>query len=577
MVSVRKGALKEDEFLDWLNSHVNKNEQTALHVAIQHGHTEAALKLAELGSSLSLRDINGRTPLLYAARYGRIDLLRFFWDKIERPQEESDTQGDSALHLAAIHGHLEAIRFVLVDKGGNVNQANKFGETALHKAARTDNLALVNLLLELGADVNAMGQHGKPRHVAGSEAVAQRLRSTTPSQRVVDVDKLLQSESADDDDSSDDVQFMNPGVRKIIEGGVVHGTSPAESAELVHFKLRRAMEKSGSGMLRGVASVSDEQLFNQHEVIRKQSLASGGLSPPKDDSFGRPVDDKSELAAPSDASGVQIEMTLASGMTPKPGHLTYLFEPYRGIFGRPHYNYVCHSFNTQSGPQTVIATVLAGAEGNAHPGLLRWSAGYSAFSLPVDDIKAEEKDLAESIRLVLERSLLGAEDLAALANNVVSPSTLRKPITTPKTKRLSIMIKHVAQTWRLHDEQPLKTELLALELKLGLPRQISIGVILLQPGQNEAAGAANNVLSKAAEAFMSSIAAPSDSLGSSSYTGGLSSKESTKFYYCGWRGLEIVFHVAPLLTDAQKRQFIGFFLSKKKSFFFSFCFLKSFY
>lgn len=170
---------------------------------------------------------------------------------------------------------------------------------------------------------------------------------------------------------------------------------------------------------------------------------------------------------------------------------------------------------------------------------------------------------------MLERSLLGADDLAA---QIVSPSSLRKPATTPKTRRMSLLVKPEAQKWRLADEAPLKTELLALELRLSLPRQIAIGVLAVHPGQDEAAASRNPALSKAAEAFLAAIAAPTEvtkekilclaqknnkALGWSGYTGGLSTKESTKFYYCGWRGLEIVFHVAPLLSESQRRQFVG--------------------
>lgn len=394
---------------------------------------------------------------------------------------------------------------------------NKFGETALHKAARTDNLQMVNVLLELGADPNVMGRDGKARHVATSEVVAQRLRSSTPtgltgaSPHVVDVDKLLAED--EDEDDSDDVQFMIPGVRKIIEG--VHGASP--DSELVHFKLRRAMKKSGIG---SVPSLSDEQLFTQHEVRRKQSIASGNI--PSEGSASL----SGELSSPSESSGVQIEISLPSGVAPKPGSLSYLFEPYRGIFGKPHHNYVCRTFGSQQGPQTVIATVLASPEGHVYPGLMRWSNGYSSFTLSADEIKSEEKvetfslvcscwlllkkmrkDLPEAIRCALERGLLSADDLLS---SVVSPSTLRKPTLTPKTRRISIMIKHPVQQWRLADEVALKTELLALELKLGLPRQISVGVIMFQPGQDEAQAAASSIMSKPLELFMASIAAPTE-------------------------------------------------------------------
>lgn len=121
------------------------------------------------------------------------------------------------------------------------------------------------------------------------------------------------------------------------------------------------------------------------QVRRKQSLASGTLSSSPHEGQA------SELATPSEASGVQIEISLPSGMSPKPSGLNYLFEPYRGIFGKPHHNFVSRTFGSPSGPQTVIATILASPEGNAYPGLIRWSNGYSAFSLPADEVKTDDK------------------------------------------------------------------------------------------------------------------------------------------------------------------------------------------
>lgn len=66
-----------------------------------------------------------------------------------------------------------------------------------------------------------------------------------------------------------------------------------------------------------------------------------------------------------------------------------------------------------------------------------------------------------------------------------------------------------------------------------------------------------NPTSRAFDSFMASIASPLDTQGFSGYTGGLPTKTSTTIYYSSWRGLEVVFHCAPLLTDEQRRQFIG--------------------
>ncbi len=575
MIGVRRSALAGPEADAYVNSHANKNEQTALHVAVQHGHTEAAKLLVQMGADVANRDINGRTPLLYSARYGRLDLLQFFWSRVADTRE-MDKQGDSVLHLAATNNHRDVVRYA-VENGFPVNLPNNFGETALHKAARTDSLEMVNLLLQLGADRKAMGRDGKPRHVAQSEAVAQRLRSATAKLRaspppplqprskpgtpvnVVDVDAFSDEEEEDEED--DDVEFLIPGVRKIIEA---HGTSP--NSDLVHFKLKRAMEKASPTFAPGshFTTVSDEQLAVQHDIIRKKSLATSSLE------MASPQGRRTELGPCDPSSGVAVEMTLAGGSLPKAGGVSYLFEPYRAMFGRTHFSFICRLFGSGapgSPPITAIASVAASADGPSHQVLVRTPNGYTSHSVAADEARQEMQDasckLEDAIRSVLERNVQCADDL--LSGGVVSPSSMRKPTTTPKTQRMSV-IRNLKNSlrgdtssglWQLVEAQSLKMELLAVELKLGLPKTLTVGVVVIQPDQDEAAAMAANPMSKAAEQFLASIATPTEALGYSGYAGGMSTKEPGTFYYAGWRGMEIVFHVAPLMSETQRRQFIG--------------------
>lgn len=65
--------------------------------------------------------------------------------------------GNTALHAAASQGKTETAR-VLIDHGADLNAMNGWGETPLHCAVTQGHLAMMTFLLERGADINARKQ-----------------------------------------------------------------------------------------------------------------------------------------------------------------------------------------------------------------------------------------------------------------------------------------------------------------------------------------------------------------------------------------------------------------------------------
>jgi ankyrin repeat protein len=73
---------------------------------------------------------------------------------------------ETAFHYAIINGYVD-IAELLLDRGANVNAVNKRGETALHLAATRQNAKAVLVLIARGANVNAADADGiTPLHDA---------------------------------------------------------------------------------------------------------------------------------------------------------------------------------------------------------------------------------------------------------------------------------------------------------------------------------------------------------------------------------------------------------------------------
>jgi ankyrin repeat protein len=86
--------------------------------------------------------------------------------------------GETALHYAARTEDIALVQ-LLLDRGANIKAKNNNGRTALHIAVENENTAVVQLLLDWGADVNAKdwlvetALHAAAEH--GSEAIVQLL------------------------------------------------------------------------------------------------------------------------------------------------------------------------------------------------------------------------------------------------------------------------------------------------------------------------------------------------------------------------------------------------------------------
>ena len=185
MTAARSGDRQTVERLVEHGADVNAAEkergQTALMWAVAQQHADVASLLIESDADLHARTNvwyqlentagntntsgnfrmahGGSTPLLFAVRNGDVETARVL---VEAGADVQDTEasGASALVIAAHSAH-GPLAIYLLEQGADPNTAGA-GYTALHAAVLRSQVQLVEALLEHGADLNAVVEHGTP-------------------------------------------------------------------------------------------------------------------------------------------------------------------------------------------------------------------------------------------------------------------------------------------------------------------------------------------------------------------------------------------------------------------------------
>ena len=145
----------------FLERHANPNAQnkqglTPLHMAAEKGCVACAEFLLHSGSDSRVPDEHGNPALFYAVGAGNIDIARL----LSRDSSFVTTFGLTALHIAAENGQ-DAIARLLIDGGADVNAMIKgTHETPLHFAVSEGHIAVVAVLLQNGADTEIQDSNG---------------------------------------------------------------------------------------------------------------------------------------------------------------------------------------------------------------------------------------------------------------------------------------------------------------------------------------------------------------------------------------------------------------------------------
>lgn len=155
---------------------------TALHWAVRANDLEMTEMLLGAGAKPSAANQSGATPMLLAAMNGSAAILERLIRAGADPNAPVSDTGDTALMIAARTGKADAVK-VLLDHGANVNAKESWGgTTALMWSIAELHPEVTKLLVDRGAGVNAKSSFvpsASGRGFEGTPAVVPKPNQTT--------------------------------------------------------------------------------------------------------------------------------------------------------------------------------------------------------------------------------------------------------------------------------------------------------------------------------------------------------------------------------------------------------------
>lgn len=148
---------------------------TTIFDASREGDIAAVRKLLSDNKNVNITNRGGVTPLMLAARNGHEKIANLLINK-GADVNVSDTANYTPLLNAMFSNSINIVK-LLIENGAKVNQCSEYSRHTplIYAAKSTYNPELVQLLIDKGADVNAVCGRQVPLSVAGDVKVAETL------------------------------------------------------------------------------------------------------------------------------------------------------------------------------------------------------------------------------------------------------------------------------------------------------------------------------------------------------------------------------------------------------------------
>lgn len=250
--AVTDGCLATVETLLAAGADVNENGgedddgATPLHFAAGEGHDGIASTLLQKGAEKEALDDNAQTPLFWACRGGHLPVVETLAAAGADLAGAVDEDGYAPVHVAASEGHDEIVSFLL-KKGADEDAADDQEETPLCKAARGGHLPVAKTLLAADANVSGGWPGSAALHLAAGEGHCGIVSLL--------LEKGADKDALDDEDETPMCKAAYGGHLAVVEtlvaagADVNAGSSPLHLAareghgEIVAFLLMKGAEK----------------------------------------------------------------------------------------------------------------------------------------------------------------------------------------------------------------------------------------------------------------------------------------------------------------------------------------------
>ncbi|XP_012546881.3 ankyrin repeat domain-containing protein 39 [Bombyx mori] len=126
-------------------------------------HNNCAIVSTNSSVCQTLTEMDWERGLWYAAFHGDKDRVQYLIDKANNAKEivnAPDNSGYTALHYAARSGHLDICK-ILLQNGANINAVTHGKVTSLHKAVAAGEVFVVKYLIQSGAKIDLQDNDGQ--------------------------------------------------------------------------------------------------------------------------------------------------------------------------------------------------------------------------------------------------------------------------------------------------------------------------------------------------------------------------------------------------------------------------------